>query len=81
VRAERRWKEHQEKGDDATLVEVLEEVRERDRRDRERKVSPLVRAADAVLVDNTAMDAEETARLIVLLAREREKEAAAAAGK
>jgi cytidylate kinase len=80
VRAERRWKEHQEKGDDATLVEVLEEVRERDRRDRERKVSPLVRAADAVLVDNTAMDAEETARLIVLLAREREKETAAAAG-
>jgi CMP/dCMP kinase len=80
VRAERRWKEHQEKGDDATLVEVLEEVRERDRRDRERKVSPLVRAVDAVLVDNTAMDAEETARLIVLLAREREKETAAAAG-
>jgi hypothetical protein len=34
-----------------------------------------------VLVDNTAMDAEETARLIVLLAREREKETAAAAGK
>jgi hypothetical protein len=29
-----------------------------------------VRAADAVLVDNTAMDADETARLIVLLARE-----------
>ncbi len=35
-------------------------------------MSPLVRAADAVLVDNTAMDVEETARLIVLLARERE---------
>jgi cytidylate kinase len=80
VRSERRWKEHQEKGDDTTLAEVLEEVRERDRRDRERKVSPLVRAADAVLVDNTAMDAEETARLIVLLARDREKESAAAAG-
>ena len=52
--------------------EVLEEVRQRDRRDRERAVSPLVRARDAVLVDNTAMGAEETARLIVLLARERE---------
>ena len=50
---------------------MLEEVRERDRRDRERTVSPLVRAHDAVLVDNTAMDVEETARLIVLLARER----------
>jgi len=81
VRAERRWKEHQEKGETMTLAQVLEEVRERDRRDRERKVSPLVRAADAVLVDNTAMDVEETARLVVMLAREREKELAHAAGK
>jgi cytidylate kinase len=78
VRAERRWKEHQEKGDKVTVFQVLEEVRERDKRDRERKVSPLVRAADAVIVDNTAMDVEETARLIVMLARERDKEAAAA---
>lgn len=74
VRAERRWKEHEEKGDILTLEQVAEEVRQRDRRDRERAVSPLVRAADAVLVDNTAMGIEETARAIVLLAREREKE-------
>jgi cytidylate kinase len=80
VRAERRWKEHQEKGDTLTLLQVLEEVRERDKRDRERRVSPLVRAADAVVVDNTAMDVEETARLVVMLAREREKEFAAARG-
>ena len=78
VRAERRWKEHQEKGENFSLAEVLEEVRERDKRDRERKVSPLVRASDAVLVDNTAMDAAETARLIVMLARERERELAGA---
>jgi cytidylate kinase len=70
VRAERRWMEHQEKGELLTLEEVLAEVRERDKRDRERKVSPLVRAADAVLVDNTAIDAEETARLIVFLAHQ-----------
>ncbi len=63
------------------LAQVVEEVRERDRRDRERKVSPLVRATDAVLVDNTAMDAEETARLIVMLARKREKELANATGR
>jgi cytidylate kinase len=81
VRAERRWKEHQEKGDAVNVFQVLEEVRERDKRDRERKVSPLVRAADAIVVDNTAMDVEETARLIVTLAREREKETAAAAGR
>ena len=79
VRAERRWREHEEKGEHLTLAEVLDEVRERDKRDRERKVSPLVRAADAVLVDNTAMDVEETARLVVMLAREREKELASSA--
>src|SRR6202162_537604 len=72
ARAERRWKEHLEKGETLDLGEVLDEVHERDKRDTERKVSPLVRAADAVLVDNTAMDVEETARLIVQLARERE---------
>ena len=74
TRAQRRWKEHQEKGDNMTLLEVLREVRERDKRDRERKVSPLVKAKDAVLVDNTAMGIEETARLIVFLAEEKSKE-------
>jgi CMP/dCMP kinase len=81
VRAERRWKEHLEKGERLTLEQVLQEVRERDHRDRERKVSPLTRATDAVLVDNTAMDAQETARLIILLARERERELTATAGR
>jgi CMP/dCMP kinase len=71
IRAQRRWKEHQEKGENLSLLEVLQEVRERDKRDRERKVSPLVRAKDAVLVDNTALGIEETARLIVFLASER----------
>jgi cytidylate kinase len=71
TRAERRWKEYQEKGEHLTLLEVLQEVRERDKRDRERRVSPLVRAKDAVLIDNTAMGIEETARLIVFLANER----------
>jgi len=72
VRAERRWREHQQKGDGLTLAQVVDEVRERDLRDRSRVASPLMRAKDAVLVDNTAMGAIETARLIVQLARERE---------
>ncbi|HME13079.1 MAG TPA: (d)CMP kinase [Candidatus Acidoferrum sp.] len=80
VRAERRWKEHQEKCEQISLDEVLVEVRERDQRDRERKVSPLVRAQDAVLVDNTAMNIEETARLVVLLARQRDGELAKVRG-
>jgi len=70
VRAERRRREYLAKGQAVEISAMLEQVRERDRRDRERAASPLVRAVDAVLVDNTAMDAEETARLIVLLARE-----------
>jgi cytidylate kinase len=71
VRAERRRLERAAKGESHEFAKILEEVHDRDRRDRDRLTSPLVRAADAVLVDNTAMDAEETARLIVLLARNR----------
>ena len=70
IRAERRWREHQQKGDAIDLARTLEEIRERDRRDREREDSPLVRAKDAVVVDSTAMEPEEVARLVVMLARE-----------
>jgi cytidylate kinase len=80
ARAERRLKEHNEKGEAFTLEQVLHEVHERDQRDTERKVSPLLRAPDAVLVDNTAMDVEETARLIVQLAHERELQLGRSAG-
>ena len=76
IRAERRWREHQQKGEDVDLARTLEEVHERDRRDRERATSPLIRAQDAVVVDSTAMDPEETARLVVLLANERAASAA-----
>ncbi len=71
VRAQRRWQELRSKGESRDVATVLAEVHQRDRRDRERETSPLVRAADAVVVDNTAMGAEETARVIVLLAREK----------
>jgi len=70
VRAERRWREHQQKGDKIDLARTLDEIHERDRRDRERTNSPLVRAKDAVVIDSTAMDPEEVARLVVMLAKE-----------
>lgn len=76
VRAGRRQRELEEKGEPMEFKRVLAEVHQRDRRDREREMSPLVRAANAVVVDNTAMDAEETARAIVLLAREKSRAAA-----
>jgi CMP/dCMP kinase len=71
VRARRRWSEHQAKGEDVDLARTLEEVLQRDQRDRGREASPLIRAEDAVLVDSSAMESEEVARLVVLLARER----------
>jgi CMP/dCMP kinase len=71
VRAERRWREHQQKGEAIDLARTLEEIHERDRRDQERTSSPLVRAKDAVVVDSTAMEPEEVARLVVMLAKER----------
>lgn len=72
VRAERRWREHRRRGENVELEQMIAEVRERDARDTERAVSPLVRTADAIYVDGTALDVEETARLIVMLVRERE---------
>lgn len=70
VRARRRWLEHQQKGDTIDLARTLEEIRERDKRDAGREHSPLVRAEGAVFVDSTAMEPEEVARLIALLAKE-----------
>ena len=69
IRAERRWREHQQKGDAIDLPRTLDEIHERDRRDSGRASSPLIRAKDAVVVDSTAMDPEEVARLVVLLAK------------
>jgi cytidylate kinase len=70
IRAERRWREHQQKGDQIDLQRTLEEIRERDKRDVGRATSPLVRAADAVFVDSTAMEPEEVAKLVVMLAND-----------
>ena len=80
VRAQRRWREHIQKGEAADLAQTLVEVHERDRRDSERASSPLVRTADAVVVDSTAMEPEEVARLLVMLARERETTPTSARG-
>jgi cytidylate kinase len=73
VRARRRLREHEARGDQMDFEQVVAELKERDRRDIERAVSPLTRAADAVVVDSTAMEIEEVARVICQLMREKEK--------
>lgn len=59
VRAERRYKELRAKGEEVSLEEIERNVRERDRQDETRAVSPLRRADDAVVLDNSHMTVEE----------------------
>jgi cytidylate kinase len=58
VRAERRVKELRERGVKVIPSLVLADMRERDRRDRERGIAPLVAAGDAFRLDTTGLDAE-----------------------
>ena len=65
IRAERRYKELQEKGEKADFDEILANVKERDHIDQTRAVSPLRRADDAILLDNSHLTlAEQKAWLI-----------------
>ena len=58
-RARRRHKELLERGEARIYARVVAEMRERDRRDSERAAAPLQPAADAEVLDTTALDAEE----------------------
>jgi len=57
VREQRRMEQQKIKGDVAASVAA--ELRERDRRDRTRAASPLVAAADAVLINSTSLSEDE----------------------
>ncbi len=59
VRAERRYKELTAKGDKVTLEEIYENVVSRDKADMTRVISPLRKADDAIVLDNSHMSVEE----------------------
>ena len=59
VRAKRRYKELAAKGDNVTLEEVYENVVSRDKADMTRAISPLRKADDAIVLDNSHMTVEE----------------------
>ncbi|SUT96760.1 cytidylate kinase [Actinobacillus lignieresii] len=61
-RAKRRVKQLQEKGFNANFDEILAEIKERDFRDRNRAVAPLVPAKDALLLDSTSLSIDEVIR-------------------
>lgn len=68
VRAQRRYDELLARGDQITYQEVLDNVTERDHIDSTREVSPLVQAADALLIDNSEMTLEEQFQVVLELA-------------
>ena len=58
-RAQRRYKQLKDKGIDANLSSLVEELRIRDDRDMNRKAAPLKPASDAIIIDTTLLDIEQ----------------------
>ena len=71
VRADRRFKELQAKGENPVWEDVLADVNDRDYRDTHRAESPLRQAEDAVVVDNSQMSREEQMEYIIEVFRGR----------
>ena len=69
-RAKRRFKEMEEKGDKVKYDEVLKNVTERDHLDTTREDSPLIKADDAIEIDNSSLTLEEQFHTLLNLANE-----------
>ena len=59
ARAERRFRQLQGMGESVSLARLLTDIQQRDARDQSRTVSPLVPAEDAIIIDSTALSADE----------------------
>lgn len=70
ARAERRYKQLISKGVAANIATLLQDLRERDERDASRSVAPLLKGADALLLDTTDMTIEQAVETVLGWARE-----------
>lgn len=68
-RAKRRYKQLIEKGNDANLGQITNEIEERDRRDMERKAAPLAMASDALYIDSSDMTLDSVIEEVLNLIR------------
>ena len=73
TRAERRYKDLQEKGVEKNLSAIKKEIEERDHRDMTRAIAPLRQAEDAVYLDTSHMNIDEVVETIKKLYRERKE--------
>ncbi len=71
TRAERRYKELKEKGQDVSYEDILKNVVDRDHMDTTRADSPLIKAEDAIDIDNSNLSREEQFEMILKLVREK----------
>lgn len=70
-RAQRRWRELTDKGFSVSLEELTSEIADRDKKDCEREISPLIQATDAILMDTTALSIEQAVSEILAICKER----------
>ena len=71
ARAQRRQSQLQQQGENVSLPRLLEAIEARDLRDRTRSASPLMPAEDAVIVDSTAMTADDVFAHVMSLATQK----------
>lgn len=69
-RANRRYKEMLEKGEEADYNDILEDIKKRDYQDSHREVAPLKQADDAIYVDNGGYDLENGAEYLLGIIKE-----------
>ena len=69
VKAQRRFEELTQKGDKVTFAEVLENVKQRDYIDTHRDDSPLVKADDAIEIDNSNLTRDEQFNVVMSLVK------------
>lgn len=72
IRAQRRYDEMKSQGKDVTMEEVLENLKERDFIDKNRKESPLKKADDAFVLDNSYLNREQQLELSLQKIREKQ---------
>ena len=70
-RARRRVLQNKEKGIETSYEEVLENIKDRDKRDSTRKISPLKKAEDAIYIDSSDMTIDEVADKVITLIKEK----------
>jgi len=67
IRAERRFKELTEKGENVTFEEIFNNVEMRDKIDSTRTESPLIQAKDAILIDNSFLTPNQQNEIVIEL--------------